>query len=220
MSRTFGDMKYSNRLNKAVLALIVFAVSAAALGAQESAQATFAGGCFWCMEKPFDHVEGVTSTTSGYAGGHVVNPTYQQVSAGGTGHLEVMQAEYDPAVVSYEELLYVYWRNVDPHDGGGQFCDRGESYRPAVFYHTEEQRQLAEVSRARVEEILGRPVEADILPLNAFYPAEDYHQDYYSRNPLRYAWYRNGCGRDRRLNQVWGDEAGGENPVLWLGQMN
>jgi peptide-methionine (S)-S-oxide reductase len=120
--------------------------------------------------------------------------------------------------VSYEELLYVYWRNVDPLDGRGQFCDRGESYRPAVFYHNEEQRLLAEQSKARVEEILGRPVEADILPLNAFYPAEDYHQDYYIRNPVRYTWYRNGCGRDRRLQDVWGDEAGGENPVMWLGQ--
>ena len=201
-----------------VLAIALFAATGVA--AQELEQATFAGGCFWCMEKPFDHLEGVISTTSGYSGGTVVNPTYQQVTAGGTGHLEVMQAVYDPAVVSYEELLYVYWRNVDPLDGGGQFCDRGVSYQPAIFYNSEEQRKLAEQSLAQVQEELGRTIRVAIRPLEAFYPAEDYHQDYYIKNPVRYNWYRAGCGRDRRLEEVWGVEAGGENARLWLGRMD
>jgi len=136
----------------------------------------FAGGCFWCMEKPFEVLDGVPSVTSGYAGGHVEDPTYKQVSAGGTGHAEVVQVLYDPRKVSFEELLYVYWRNVDPLDGQGQFCDRGPSYRPAIFYRTDAQRELAERSRKKVEEILGESVELQIEPLEAFYPAEDYHQ--------------------------------------------
>lgn len=180
------------------------------------ASAVFAGGCFWCMEKPFDHLDGVVSTTSGYAGGHVVDPTYQQVSAGGTGHSEVVRVVYDPATVSYEELLYVYWRNVDPADSGGQFCDRGLSYAPAIFYQTDEERSLAHLSAQRVADQLGSPTRVEIRRLNAFYPAEDYHQDYYVRNPIRYNYYRSRCGRDDRLDAVWGQEARGDHPYLWL----
>ena len=168
------------------------------------------------MEKPFEALDGVASATSGYAGGHVKNPTYEQVSAGGTGHAEVVRVVYDPGKISFEKLLYVYWRNVDPLDGRGQFCDRGSSYRPAIFYRTDEQRQLAERSRAKVEEILGESVDVQIEPLEAFYPAEDYHQDYYKRNKVRYWYYRNRCGRDARLEDVWGDEAGGADPRPWL----
>jgi peptide-methionine (S)-S-oxide reductase len=180
------------------------------------ASAVFAGGCFWCMEKPFDHLDGVVSTTSGYAGGHVVNPTYDQVSAGGTGHSEVVRVVYDPNVVSYEELLYVYWRNVDPFDSTGQFCDHGPQYRPIIFYQTTEERSLANLSAERVAQELGNATRVEIRRLNAFYPAEDYHQDYYIRNPVRYTYYRARCGRDRRLDAVWGEEARGEHPYLWL----
>ena len=202
------------------MAMAVAAIAATGAIAQDYDEAVFAGGCFWCMEKPFDRVEGVISTTSGFAGGHVVNPTYREVTAGGTGHIEGVQIIYDSDVVSYEELLYVYWRNVDPLDGNGQFCDRGVSYRPAIFYDTAEQRSTALDSVTQVSESLGRTTAVDILPLDTFYPAEEYHQDYYLKNPVRYSWYRSGCGRDRRLQEVWADEAGGDNPILWLGQMN
>ncbi len=170
-------------------------------------QATFAGGCFWCMEPPFDKLEGVISTTSGYAGGHVQNPTYQQVSAGSTGHAEVVQVVYDPKRISYQELLDVFWLNVDPLDSGGQFCDRGNQYRTVIFYHDEEQKRLAEQSKAALERSgrLSRSVATEIVALNGtFYPAEEYHQDYYIKNPLRYKYYRTACGRDRRLQQLWG----------------
>jgi peptide-methionine (S)-S-oxide reductase len=178
--------------------------------------AVFAGGCFWCMEKPFEVLDGVSSVTSGYAGGDVENPTYEQVSAGGTGHAEVVRVLYDPREVSFEELLWVYWRNVDPLDGRGQFCDRGSSYRPAIFVRTDEQRKLAERSRTTVELILGDTVDVQIEPLETFYPAEAYHQDYYKENKIRYWYYRKRCGRDARLEEVWGDEAGGADPRSWL----
>lgn len=171
--------------------------------------ATFAGGCFWCMEPPFDKLDGVISTTSGYAGGHVPNPTYKQVSAGSTGHAEVVQVVYDPEKISYRELLNVFWRNVDPLNSSGQFCDRGNQYRTAVFYHDEEQLRLAEQSKAAFERSgrFSRSVATEIVPLNGnFYSAEEYHQDYYIKNPLRYKYYRTACGRDRRLEQLWGDE--------------
>ena len=174
------------------------------MGGKRTALATFAGGCFWCMEKPFDQVEGVISTTSGYTGGHVENPSYEQVSAGGTGHAESEQIEYDPDVVSYEKLLEVFWGNVDPLDGGGQFCDRGDQYRSEIFYHDEEQKTLAEKSKAEIEKRLGKPVVTRIVPAGPFYPAEEYHQDYYEKNPLRYRFYRYGCGRDKRLGELWG----------------
>lgn len=171
------------------------------------AEATFAGGCFWCMEPPFDKLEGVISTISGYAGGHLENPSYDQVSAGGTGHAEVVQVVYDPARIGYQELLDVFWKNVDPLDAGGQFCDRGDQYRTAIFYHNEEQRRLAEDSRTALKRSgrFSSRIVTEIEPLNKFYPAEEYHQDYYKKNPLRYRYYRTACGRDRRLDQLWND---------------
>ena len=176
------------------------------------ARATFAAGCFWCLEPPFDKLDGVVSTTSGYTGGQVPRPTYEAVSSGRTGHAEVVQVLYDPARVGYEKLLHVYWRNVDPFDARGQFCDRGSQYRAAIFVHDDEQRRLAEESlravRARFAD-KKHPVAVPIVPAAEFYPAEDYHQDYYQKNPARYRFYRFGCGRDGRLEQVWGDEAGG-----------
>jgi peptide-methionine (S)-S-oxide reductase len=179
--------------------------------AQNLATATFAGGCFWCMEPPFDALQGVADTTSGYTGGTVLNATYRQVTAGGTGHYEAMRIRFDPAQVSYENLLEVFWRNVDPTDAGGQFCDRGESYRTAIFAHDSEQRRLAEASKARLMESnrLAAPIVTPILDAGAFWDAENYHQDYARKNPIRYRFYRSGCGRDARLRALWGDAAGG-----------
>ena len=213
-----------NRMRIALVAILLV-VGAAGVLAQDNgmgngnASAVFAGGCFWCMEEAFDHVDGVISTTSGYAGGHVVNPTYNEVSSGGTGHSEVVEVVYDPAVVSYEELLYVYWRNVDPFDSRGQFCDHGPQYRPVIFYRTNEERSLANRSVGVVTDQLGRATEVEIRRLNAFYPAEEYHQDYYIKNPVRYNYYRARCGRDARLDAVWGDEARGEDPHPWLSEV-
>jgi peptide methionine sulfoxide reductase msrA/msrB len=172
-------------------------------------RATFAGGCFWCMEPPFDAVPGVYSTTSGYAGGKQKRPSYEQVSEGTTGHAEVLQVAYDPKLVSYEQLLEVYWRNVDPSDGGGQFCDRGLQYRPAIFYEGEAQRKAALESKRALEASgrIGAPVAVQVVSLEAFYPAEDYHQDFYKKSPVRYKTYRAGCGRDRRLEALWGKPA-------------
>ncbi|MCG6925249.1 MAG: peptide-methionine (S)-S-oxide reductase MsrA [Acidobacteria bacterium] len=173
---------------------------------EQTARATFAGGCFWCMEAPFDEVPGVISTTSGYAGGSVKNPSYQQVSSGVTGHAEAIQVVYDPGKVTYEQLLEVFWRNVDPLDGGGQFCDRGSQYRTGIFYEGTEQKAAAEASKQRLEEsgLLPGKVVTQITPLDAFYPAEEYHQNFYKKNFLRYHSYRTGCGRDRRLKELWG----------------
>ncbi len=171
-----------------------------------TALATFAGGCFWCMEPPFDDLEGVLSTTSGYAGGRLKNPTYQEVSAGGTGHAEVIQVAYDPSRISYQELLDVFWRNIDPTAKDRQFCDRGSQYRSAIFYHDEAQRVAAEQSKRELER--SKPfrgaIVTEIVALDAFYPAEDYHQDYYVKNPIKYKYYRYGCGRDKRLEELWG----------------
>lgn len=169
--------------------------------------AVFAGGCFWCMEPPYDKLEGVIATTSGYAGGHLIAPTYRDVTGGRSGHLEVLQVTYNPQLVSYEKLLEVFWLNVDPLDAGGQFCDRGESYATAIFAATEREAKLAEASRVDVEEKLASKVVTPVRMLAArgFYPAEDYHQDYYLKNPLRYKYYRASCGRDRRLNELWGN---------------
>lgn len=175
----------------------------------DTTRATFGGGCFWCMEPPFDKLDGVLSTTSGYAGGHVDSPTYEQVSAGGTGHVEVVQVEYDPDKISYQELLDVYWVNTDPTDPDGQFCDQGASYRPVIFYHNEEQKQLAEASKLSLEKNkpFAGPITTSIEPLNDnFWPAEDYHQDYYKKNSVRYKLYRYSCGRDGRLEELWGEK--------------
>lgn len=173
------------------------------------AVATFAGGCFWCMEPPFDALDGVISTVSGYTGGRLEKPTYEQVSSGGTGHTEAIQIQYDPEKVTYEKLLEVFWVNVDPTDGAGQFCDRGSQYRAGIFYHTEEQREAAQESKRKLKESgrLAKPVVTPIEPASTFYAAEDYHQDYYKKNPIRYKFYRTGCGRDRVLKKLWGKDA-------------
>ena len=169
--------------------------------------ATFAGGCFWCMVKPFHKYEGVERVISGYTGGHVDNPTYQQVCSETTGHLEAVEITFDPEVISYEELLRIYWRQIDPTDGGGQFNDRGESYRPAIFYHSEEQRAAAEHSKQEVEDSgrFARSIEVDIRPAKTFWEAEDYHQDYYKKNPFRYEMYRVGSGRAKFIKEAWSD---------------
>jgi len=174
---------------------------------RQLSRATFAGGCFWCMEAPFEALDGVVSVTSGYTGGSKENPTYEEVSSGRTGHAEAVQVVYDPAKISYERLLNVYWRNVDPTDRTGQFCDRGSQYRPAIFVHDETQRKLAEASKTALGKTkpFAAPVVVDIVPASAFWPAEEYHQKYHSKNPIRYRYYRTGCGRDARLRELWGD---------------
>lgn len=181
----------------------------AAVTSPERARAVLAGGCFWCMEGPFDELDGVISTISGYAGGREVNPTYEQVSAGRTGHAEVVQVTYDPSKISYEALLDVYWHNIDPTDGDGQFCDRGSQYRPAIFPLDAEQQATAEAAKRGLAES-GRfeRVAVTIETGATFYPAEEYHQDFYEKNPVRYKTYRLGCRRDARLRELWGDRAG------------
>jgi methionine-S-sulfoxide reductase len=170
--------------------------------------AIFAGGCFWCLEPPFEKQPGVLSVTSGYTGGHKLNPTYHEVSAGGTGHTEAIEIVFDPAQISYPQLLEILWMNIDPTDGNGQFVDRGNQYRSAIFYLNEEQRRLAEASKQELEKSgrFEKPIVTEIVAASTFYPAEDYHQDYYKKNPLRYKFYRYNSGRDRFLDQEWGDE--------------
>ena len=173
----------------------------------KTATAVFAGGCFWCTESDFEKVDGVIDAISGYTGGHVKNPSYYQVSAGGTGHLESVKVIYDPSKVSYEQLLDYFWRHVDPTDPGGQFVDRGSQYRSAIFYANETQKRLAEKSKQQLEASgkFNKPIVTEILPLGKFYPAEDYHQDYYKKNPIRYHYYRYNSGRDQFLKKTWGD---------------
>jgi peptide-methionine (S)-S-oxide reductase len=174
---------------------------------ENSAIAIFAGGCFWCMEKPFDQIPGVLSTTSGYTGGDLVNPTYNQVGSGSTGHIEAVKIVYDKTRVTYAQLLDIYWRQVDPFDGDGQFCDQGETYAPAIFVANPAEQTAAEASKRVVEaRFPGQSVGVRIIPAKTFWDAEGYHQDYYIKNPVRYAYYRNGCGRDARLKAVWGEE--------------
>jgi len=199
-----------------LLLSLVFVLGAAGLAGAQSAQqsmpnravATFAGGCFWCLESDFDHVPGVLSTVSGYIGGHVKNPTYHQVSGGGTGHAEAVEIAYDPTKVTYEQLLTHFWRNVDPTQKDGQFCDIGDQYRTAIFVHDDQQRKLAEASRKKVEAELGKPVYTKIEKAGQFYKAEEYHQDFYKKSELRYKFYRWNCGRDQRLKQLWGNPKG------------
>ncbi len=171
------------------------------------AVATFAGGCFWCVESDFDKVPGVVRTISGYTGGLLKDPTYKRVSAGGTGHREAVQIFYDSNRVSYEKLLDIFWRSVDPTDAGGQFCDRGQSYQTAIFANSPAQRRLAEASKQKLNKsgVLQKPIVTPIETAGVFYPAEDYHQDYYKKNPLRYKFYRYSCGRDARVVEVWGE---------------
>ena len=195
----------------ATLSLLTLAALASPGGAAERATATFAGGCFWCMEGPFEKLPGVASVTSGYSGGQKKNPTYEEVSAGITGHAEAVQIVYDPEKVTYEQLLEVFWHNIDPVSANGQFCDRGTQYRSAIFYQDEAQKAAALASKAKLEEsgVLKKPIVTQIVAFAAFYPAEDYHQDFYKKNPFRYQTYRMGCGRDQRLKELWGDAAGG-----------
>jgi peptide-methionine (S)-S-oxide reductase len=177
-------------------------------GASPLANATFAGGCFWCMESPFESLEGVVSVTVGYTGGTKVNPTYEEVSAGGTGHAESVEIAYDPSKISYQKLLNIFWHNIDPLTRDAQFCDHGHQYRSAIFFHDPAQRKLAEESKAALE-ASGRfkqPIVTEITPASTFYRAEEYHQHYHQKNPLRYRLYRFSCGRDQRLRQLWGDE--------------
>jgi peptide-methionine (S)-S-oxide reductase len=202
------SLQYSNLLSTfALLGLLFFACAASASAASQSAataKATFAGGCFWCMEPPYDELDGVLSTISGYMGGKTKNPTYEEVSSGRTGHAEVVQITYDPKKIAYSKLLEVFWRNIDPLTSNAQFCDHGSQYRSGIFYHDEEQKRLAQESKTALSKRFKEPIVTEIVPAATFYPAEDYHQDYYVKNPLRYKIYRYGCGRDQRLKEVWG----------------
>jgi len=193
-------------MRKIALIVLLLAATASAQPAKQPsvATATFAGGCFWCMEPPFDKLPGVISTTSGYTGGQLKNPSYEQVSEGGTGHAESVEIRFDPNKVSFATILEVYWHNVDPTVKDRQFCDSGRQYRTAIFYHDEAQKKLALETKARIEKEKGWKIQTEIVPASAFYPAEEYHQDYYLKNPLRYKYYRNGCGRDARLTEIWG----------------
>lgn len=175
-------------------------------GASPSAKAYFAGGCFWCMEEAFEKVEGVVSVVSGYMGGTVANPTYEEVSAGRTGHAESVEVSYDPTKVTYQKLLNAFWHNVDPLTPNAQFCDHGTQYRSAVFYSTEDEKRQAEESKAAIEQAkkFPAPIVTQLTPASTFYPAEDYHQDYYKKNPLRYKYYKYGCGRAAKLEALWG----------------
>jgi peptide methionine sulfoxide reductase msrA/msrB len=172
--------------------------------------ATFAGGCFWCVESDFEKVDGVVQVISGYTGGRVENPTYKEVSAGQTGHVEAVQVFYDPKRISYKDLLDVFWKHVDPTDAGGQFVDRGSQYRSVIFYNDEEQKRAAEISKQELEKSgrFGKPIVTEILPFTKFYEAEGYHQDYHKNNPLRYNYYRFSSGRDQFLGKVWGESQG------------
>jgi peptide-methionine (S)-S-oxide reductase len=194
----------------AVLFALAIALAAGSSTAQtpQTAQAVFAGGCFWCMEPPYDKIEGVISTTSGYSGGEQATANYQDVSSGTTSHYEVVRIEYDPAKVSYKRLLNIFWHNIDPFDARGQFCDKGDQYRAAIFYGNDEEKQLAEQSKAELLSKKGfkDPIVTEIVPTKPFYAAEDYHQDYYLKNPLKYKFYRFNCRRDARLDEVWGSD--------------
>jgi len=196
-----------------ILSLLVMAVAISVadetpVGIHNSTSvATFAGGCFWCMEQPFDQLEGVISTTSGYTGGHTKDPTYKQTSSGKTGHTEAVQIVYDPKQVSYEKLLDVFWQNIDPTTPDQQFCDRGNQYRSEIFYHNDQQKQLADASKTKLMDSkpFKEPIVTQISKASTFYAAEEYHQNYYKKNPIRYKYYRYGCGRDKRLEQLWGE---------------
>jgi peptide-methionine (S)-S-oxide reductase len=185
----------------------LLATAVASAEPKTQARATFAGGCFWSMEAAFDKVKGVLSTTSGFAGGNERNPTYEQVASGRTGHAEAVQVVFDPAKVPYAKLVEVFWKNVDPFDAGGQFCDRGRSYRTAIFYEGEAQKQAAQASKESLERQgrLPAPIATEIVTLEAFYPAEAEHQDFYKRQIRRYWTYRAGCGRETRLREIWGE---------------
>ena len=206
---------FAQKLRLAAVLVSVFALGTAlhaqtpSVAAPTTAKAIFAGGCFWCVEADFDKIDGVISTTSGYIGGTVANPTYEQVSAKSTGHAEAVEIVYDPRKVTYDRLLEYFWRTTDPTAKDRQFCDAGTPYRHAIFAHGAAQLAAAKASLAALEKSkpFKEPIVTEILLAPAFYPAEDYHQDYYQKNPVRYKYYRNGCGRDARLKQLWGDLA-------------
>jgi peptide-methionine (S)-S-oxide reductase len=189
-------------MSRLIIAVLLYSIQFSAVA--ENSIAVFAGGCFWCMEKPYDKLDGVISTISGYTGGHTENPTYKQTSTGTTGHYEALQVEYDASKVSYEKLLDVFWKNIDPFDERGQFCDKGPQYRAAIFTNDNKEKELATKSKQALQEKLNgkASIVTEILPAKQFYAAEDYHQDYYKKNPVRYRYYRYGCGRDKRLEQV------------------
>jgi peptide-methionine (S)-S-oxide reductase len=189
---------------------VIIIASTNVMAATNLEKATFAGGCFWCMEHPFDEIPGVVSVTSGYTGGHKKNPTYEEVSAGGSGHAESVQIVYDPSKVTYERLLNVFWHNIDPTAKDRQFCDSGYQYRSAIFYHNDKQHRLALQSKVLLEKnkTFKEPVVTEVVQATEFYPAEDYHQHYYKKNPIRYKYYRSGCGRDQKLKELWGNAAG------------
>ncbi len=195
-------------LRRSVILSAMLMVAAASAASAASQVATFAAGCYWCVESDFDKIRGVTDTTPGFMGGDTPNPTYEQVSAGTTGHTEVVNITFDPAVVTYKQLLDHFWVNVDPLDKGGQFCDRGSQYRPGIFYRDDEQKKAAEESKSAIEKSgqLKEPIVIEITQASAFTAAPD--PDYYKNNPIRYKFYRAGCGRDARLKQLWGDKAG------------
>jgi peptide-methionine (S)-S-oxide reductase len=195
-----------NALFAAVAALLLSGAASAA-NARATETAIFAGGCFWCVESDFDRIPGVLETVSGYTGGTTPNPTYGQVTAGGTGHREAVRITYDPARVDYGQLLTAFWHSVDPTDPGGQFCDRGVPYQTAIFVEGDEQRRLAEASKQAAERSLGQEIVTPIEAAGPFFPAEDYHQDYYRKNPLQYRFYRWNCGRDQRVRELWGESA-------------
>lgn len=199
----FSPSALSAALFPALLAGVAGAFAADDDATRVTAEAIFAGGCFWCMEPPYDQVDGVEATLSGYTGGHVADPGYEQVTRGGTGHYEAVKVIYRPAQVSYRELVEVFWRNIDPLDAGGQFCDHGSSYRSGIFYRNEEQQQVAMESKAALAEQFSQPIATEIIAATEFYPAEDYHQNYYQKNPVRYKYYRYRCGRDKRLEELW-----------------
>ena len=195
-------MKWTMLAVIAVLSLFPQAASA-----QQLQKTVFAGGCFWCVEYDFDKIPGVVSTVSGFTGGDVNDPSYRQVTAGGTGHYEAVEITYDSSKVSYDELLTAFWHSVDPTDAGGQFCDRGKSYETAVFVANELERSVAETSKAAAQEMIDDPIVTPILETGPFYAAEEYHQDYYTKNPIRYKFYRWNCGRNQRVEEVWGEHA-------------
>ena len=209
MLRSIGAFLGAALAALAILAGPVMAQSPSPKPADGSEVATFAGGCFWCLESDFDKVEGVLSTISGFMGGKTATPTYSQVTAGGTGHLEVVQITFDPKKVSYQKLVDYFWHHIDPYDAGGQFCDRGDSYRTAIFAHSKEQMKIAVTSKETLEKVgpLKQPIATEIRDAGPFTAAEDYHQDFYTKSPIRYKSYRLGCGRDARVEAIWGKKA-------------
>ena len=213
------DKKIRGTLSIALLILAVFAACGQSMAQNTPVApnkkiepvvgiATFAGGCFWCTEADFDKIPGVISTTSGYVGGTVINPTYEQVSAGKTGHVEAVQVRFDPAKTNFAKLLAAYWQTIDPLTPNRQFCDSGTQYRSVIFYHNADQRQQAETSRATLVSSgrFTQPIATELVPATEFYPAEEYHQDFHTKNPIRYKYYRYTCGRDARLKQIWGSK--------------